>query len=445
MLNVFSLMKGFLSLYRNAFKSRPAILALQEKKLRKLLSYAYAHSAYYRRRFSEAGITADQLSTLPLTAFPTMDKHELIAHFDELVTDKALTQEALIRFDADAERENCFLGKYHVVHSSGSTGTPNYFVYDKKAWSTVILGILRGALWDMSLWNIVRLLAGRPRVLYIAATDGRYGGAMSVGDGIDGVGARQLFLDINMPIDTWIQRIKAFQPNFVIGYPSAIRILAELACENKIQLRLLRVVSCGEPLASGMRRYLEKALKAQVINFYGASESLPLGVEGYAGGGMALFDDLNVIEVVNGQMYVTCLYNTVQPLIRYHLSDCLTLKEQSGAFTRAEVILGRDEDVMWFEKEVGQRDFLHPLAVEGFCIEGLTDYQFVQTGKDAFTMLTVVEEKKQAEIQAEMLRRMRAILSQKRLDWVNFSIDFVRAIPPDQTTGKKRLILKSAA
>ena len=60
-----------------------------------------------------------------------------------------------------------YLGKYHVVHSSGSTGTPGYFVYDKAAWNSMLLGIVRGALWDMKMPQILKLLLGRPRIVYI--------------------------------------------------------------------------------------------------------------------------------------------------------------------------------------------------------------------------------------------------------------------------------------
>ena len=52
-------------------------------------------------------------------------------------------------------------------------------------------------------------------------------------------------------------------------------------------------------------------------SIYGASESLALGVETSHAEGMYLFDDLNYIEVENGAMYLTSLYNYVQPLIRY--------------------------------------------------------------------------------------------------------------------------------
>ena len=421
--------------------------SLQNGKLRKLLRFAWEHSSYYRAVFERAGITEEQLDTLPLSCFPTIDKQALLEHFDELVTVPDLKQENLREFDArEAADRKPYQGKYHVVHSSGSTGKPGYFVYDEDAWSQMLLGIIRAALWGMSMPQILGLLMKRPRIVYIAATDGRYGGAMAVGDGIDGVGAKQMYLDIKTPVAEWIRQIREFQPNIVIGYPSAVKILAQLMENGEVGLDAERVISCGEPLGTSLRTYLEKIFRTQVVNFYGSSESLALGVETNPKDGMLLFDDMNVIEVENGVMYLTCLYNYAQPLIRYRLSDRLTLKAPEGGelpFTRAVGLLGRNEDVLWFEDGRGNREFLHPLAIEGFCIEGLKDYQFRQTTKDTFEMFAETEHGASKErIRQEMLQQMREILSEKKLDFVQFYVNFVNEILPDIRTGKKPLILK---
>ena len=443
-------LKTLTDLYRlkkNVKLSADKMRSLQDRKLRKLLRYAWNHSAYYRTAFECAGITEEQLDTLPLSFFPTIDKQALLEHFDELVTVPDLKQENLREFDAgEAADRKPYQGKYHVVHSSGSTGKPGYFVYDGDAWSQMLLGIIRAALWGMSMPQILRLLMKRPRIVYIAATDGRYGGAMAVGDGIDGVGASQLYLDIKTPVTEWISQLKAFKPNIVIGYPSAIKILAQLMENGEVSLDAERVISCGEPLGTSLRTYLEKIFRTQVVNFYGSSESLALGVETNPKDGMLLFDDMNVIEVENGVMYLTCLYNYAQPLIRYRLSDRLTLKAPEGGelpFTRAVGLLGRNEDVLWFEDGRGNREFLHPLAIEGFCIEGLKDYQFRQTTKDTFEMFAETEHGASKErIRQEMLQQMREILSEKKLDFVQFYVNFVNEILPDIRTGKKPLILK---
>lgn len=431
----------------NASTSPEKLKQLQERQLRRLLKHAADHSPYYAQAFKTAGISKEQLDLIPLSALPSINKTEFLRHFDELVTDPRLNQTALRQFDEQTNpTQALFLNQYHVVHSSGSTQIPGYFVYDKQAWETMLAGILRAALWGMTSGQIIQLLQRRPRILYIAATDGRYGGAMAVGAGIEGVHARQLFLDIQTPLAQWIEQIGAFQPEMVIGYPSAIKILGELVESRQLSVSLTRIISCGEPLNPGMRRYLTQTLKAEVINFYGASESLALGVEAAEDQGMRLFDDMNIIEVENGKMFLTCLYNTVQPLIRYELSDQLTLRNEKSdrcPFTQSEIVLGRSEDLMWFTDQNGRREFLHPLAVEGFCVVGLRDYQFCQTAPDAFEMICETSQSDhQQRILYELHKQLSAILAAKHLEFVHFRIRFIPRIPTDPKTGKKRLILK---
>lgn len=437
-------------LKQNEKKTAPQLHRLQERKLRTMLTYAYAHSPYYKSVFEAAGLTAKTVKTTPLSAFPTLDKSTLLAQFDRLITVSDVTQDELRKFDAEEKADRTpYKEKYHVVHSSGSTGTPGYFLYDNAAWEQMLVGITRGALLDMSMPQILKLLAQGPRIAYIAATDGRYGGAMAVGDGIDGIGAKQIHLDIKTPLSEWVERLRIFRPNIIIGYPSAIKILAGLIDSGEVNLSVIRVISCGEPLSSGLRKFLESTLHTRVVNFYGASESLALGVENDPAEGMLLFDDMNVIEAKEDGIYLTCLYNFAQPLIRYRLSDRLTLRQPEAdsryPFTRAMGLLGRDEDLLWFKDTEGKREFLHPLALEGFCIEGLLDYQFQKTGKDSFEMLAETAENAVKErIGKEMYQRMRTILLEKRLKNVQFCVRYVGHILPDPQTGKKKLIVSGS-
>ena len=158
-------LKTLTDLYRlkkNMKLSAEKLRSLQNGKLRKLLRFAWEHSSYYRAVFERAGITEEQLDTLPLSCFPTIDKQALLEHFDELVTVPDLKQENLREFDArEAADRKPYQGKYHVVHSSGSTGKPGYFVYDEDAWSQMLLGIIRAALWGMSMPQILGLLMKR--------------------------------------------------------------------------------------------------------------------------------------------------------------------------------------------------------------------------------------------------------------------------------------------
>lgn len=216
--------------------------------------------------------------------------------------------DSLRNFDhSESKREKKYLNNYHIVHSSGSTGKPMYFVYDEDAWNQMFLGIIRAALWDMDTIEIARLLLRGPKIAYIAATDGRYGGAMAISGGIKSLKGKQLFLDIKTPLSEWVSEIETFKPNVIIGYPSAIKILADLAEKGEIQVKVLRVISCGEPLNTSLRKYFSNVFRAKIVNIYGASESLALGVEADESDEMYLFDDLNYIEVQDGEMHLTSL------------------------------------------------------------------------------------------------------------------------------------------
>lgn len=464
-----SLVGGFVAAHARAALPRRRISRLQNRMLRRLLHHAWDHSPYYRSRFAAAGISRDDLNTIALNRLPITDKREVMEHFDTLVTNPALRLDDLREFDAsNTDRAATYLGRYHVVHSSGSTGKPGYFVYDDAAWKRMLAAITRGALWNRSLPWVVRFLLKRPRVAFIAATDGRYGGVLAVGDGIDDLGLAQLQLDINMPLDQWITNINEFNPTVIIGYPSAIKILLRLAGEGHIHIHPERVVSCGEPLDPGLRAQIVDAFGCAVVNFYGASESLALGVEGDPEDGMLLFDDMNLIEVDDGQMYLTSLTNLTQPLIRYRISDRLRLVDEgesgdeNGAsrvvgsadsvgsgrarrrfpFTRARVLLSRNEDMLWFNDGRGGKEFLHPLAIEGFCVDGLLDYQFAKTGDESFAMCAERHpDSDENAIRTQVTEQMRRILHAKHLDHIAFGIEFVDRIEPDPRTGKKRLVV----
>ena len=153
-MNYLKTLKDLFVFLKNTRLPETQMKELQNRKLRALLHFAWERSAFYRRTFEKAGIRLEQLDTLPLSAFPTIDKTVLMEHFDELITVTDVKQEELRRFDVNSMTDRKpYLGKYHVVHSSGSTGKPGYFIYDEPAWNQMLLGIIRGALW-LSLIHI---------------------------------------------------------------------------------------------------------------------------------------------------------------------------------------------------------------------------------------------------------------------------------------------------
>lgn len=132
-MNTWKLLFELAQLKRNERRSPAQLKKLQQKKLRRLLVYAFHHSSYHHRAFVRAGIDEGNVRTAPLSAFPVMDKQILLQHFDEIITVPDLTQEELRRFDAETVADrSAYKGKYHVAHSSGSTGRDSFVMLAEK-------------------------------------------------------------------------------------------------------------------------------------------------------------------------------------------------------------------------------------------------------------------------------------------------------------------------
>ena len=126
------------------------------------------------------------------------------------------------------------------------------------------------------------------------------------------------------------------------------------------------------------------------------------------------------------------------------VNDDKLMKNHEGNSTRPNYFCVKmnNEDILWFSDDNGREEFLHPLAIEGFCVQGLKDYQFRKTSRDSFEMY--VETMKNADedkIRAELTGQMRQILESKGLGYVKFYMIFVEKIQPLPGTGKKPLIL----
>lgn len=293
----------------------------------------------------------------------------------------------------------------------------------------------------MNKQQLINFINRKPKVLYLASIGGRYGGMMGVSQALTTIGAEALYLDVNLPLKELIQKVCKFNPEAIIGYPTAIKILTEGLKAESHHLNLLRIVTAGEPLSRNLREYFEKEYQIPIINYYGASESLALGVEVGNEDGMYLFDDLNIIERKDNKILLTNLYNYTQPLIRYELTDELTFKHNDlSIFTTSKVLQSRSEDVMWF-KNAENYEFLHPLSVEGFQILGLIDYQFIQTSQKSFTLKLEVDSlNSRRRIQDEISAQLFKILAKNNLAFVSVKIKFGQ-ITPEKYSGKKRLIV----
>ena len=431
-------------------KSRAYVLELQEKRLRGLLKYAFAKSPFYKEYYSDHGLTARQLETVPLSALPPVDRKMFRENFNRIVTDKRISSEGITAFmEKEALSDKNYLNRYHIVHSSGSSGKPTYYVYDEIAWMHLFTSHFQAHRHDIKPGELRYFLKNRVRMLYLAATGGRFAGAVVARYAGKNPFFRVKLLDVNTPLPEWALLLKNFNPNIISGYPSAIKILCTLVKKQNIPLDVRRIVTAGEPVSQTTRQYIEDTLQCLLTNIYGASESLVMGFELPGTSCMQLRDDLNCFEIEKDCTYITPLYNYIQPLIRYRMSDILVKKEtgnEMSVFTQVEKVLGREEEMMWFVNEEGNEDFLHPLIIDDLNIAGLLHYQFIQESRNQFIIRIVTEKQADPEFIEKRIRElMTPILAQKKLSNLVYEITRADSVFISPRTGKSNLVIKEPA
>lgn len=427
--------------------SHEELIERQARSFRDLLFHAWDNTSFYPRFYQDHGIDRSQLDTISITELPPLDKQTYIDEFDALTTDEALTRSALDSFIESHERRERYQGEYTIVHSSGTTGEPTYFVYDRDAWRTVLAGALRAVRGELGYRAVASGFIGGFRVLYVAATEGRFAGVMAVNQATERLRYESYLLDVNEPLADWVDEVTSFDPNVIIGYPSAIKLLCDQLEDAQFDKEFIRVITGGEPLSNDLRSYIESCLETEVFNIYGASESIILGVERGAFDGMFLFDDLVLVEPQETETYITPLYNRSQPLIRYVLDDTLEPTQRDPVeplpFTKVRAVVGRSEELLWFERPDGSADFLHPLILDDIQAPGLIRIQFVKRSPTHLELRLECESDEDSHrIRDSVSHQFDRILQGKELDHLTYAFTEIAEIPINPDTGKAPLVVR---
>jgi len=199
-----------------------------------------------------------------------------------------------------------------------------------------------------------------------------------------------------LPLNEIVHRLNTLPPVILSGYPSMLAVLAREAIAGRLRIAPRMVGSSGEPLLPEMRSAMEEAWRCPILNAWGASEGVFAGACGQ-GRGMHLSEDVAIFELVDkdgnpvtpgvrsAKMYITNLYNHVQPLIRYELTDEVTLIDEpcpcACAMRRIDDVEGRSDDVFVYAGGT----MVHPLVFRSRLgsERNIVDYQVKQTATGA--------------------------------------------------------------
>jgi len=299
----------------------------QRERLRALVEHAIAHSPYYRKVVGRIGADAFDLHRLPV-----LTKSTLTAEFDSIVTDPNLRLADAERHIAGERAVEPLHGRYRVVASSGTTGQRGIVVYDPSAWDVAVAGVLR-ALATQGLSVETRVVGiGAPTPLHMT---NRLFAELRAGRG------DAPRLAVTTPLSEVVEALNAYRPEAVITYPSFIRRLAEEQEAGRLRIAPRMFSSCAEALTQDVRDLARRTWDAVVLNVYATTETNLMAIECPWASGLHVAEDLLVVEVVDQdnrpvpdgtpgcKVLATNLFNRALPLIRYEISDIVTVAECS--------------------------------------------------------------------------------------------------------------------
>ena len=366
------------------------------KRLRELVAIAKERSPWHRERLRD--VDEHTLDEDVLRELPMMGKAQMMENFDRIVTDPRVTLAAANAHIANLQTDDYFCGDLHAVASGGSSGVRGVFVWDWEGWTSVRLVALRQQLAD-------RLsdpeLASKPPVAMVVTANNatHFTTASAETFATDAVPIHHV--PIGLPLAEIVAALNEADGDGLATYPSMLAALVGEARVGRLRIRPRRIVTMAEPLFNEIREAAEQMWEAPVANMWGTSEAGVVGIGCFRGPGMHLADDLLVLEAVDSndrpvppgalsaKVFVTNLANTLQPLIRYEITDQVVMLDEpcpcGSAHRLVADIQGRLDDEFTYNGSI--RVHPHVFRSALVCQPGLIEYQVHQTAHGADILL----------------------------------------------------------
>jgi phenylacetate-CoA ligase len=403
---------------------RERLERFQRERLERLTAYAAARSPFWRERLPREG-------PLELERLPVLTKAELMERFDDAVTDRRLRLDELLRHLGEIDDDALYLGEHRVMTSSGSSGRKAVFVYDRAAWSGIVSMFMRRSEWTDTAPRVPRLklaMIGGGSPTHMTRR-----GAQTMDIGVH----RLCALSVTQPLPELVERLNAFGPQALYGYPSIVALLAAEQLAGRLRIEPDSVFTSSEPLSSTVRERIERAFGVRPYDFYATTEGL-YGHE-CREGCMHLFDDMCIAENVDtdyrpvppgevgSRLLVTNLFNLTQPLIRFEVTDLVAVEPEpcpcGRSLMRLRSLEGRAEDVL----RMGGVD-VHPLQFALVTADpDVREFQVVQQADGALRIRVALRDGA-AEAPARLRARVGARLEELGVPRPSVEVETVEAL-----------------
>jgi phenylacetate-CoA ligase len=311
----------------------------QLRRLRDLLGAILPTNAFYQEKLAACSTPPDDWSEF--ASWPTTSKQELVGNDSPFA--------ANLTFDVDRYR--------HFHRTSGTTGKPLAVLDTAEDWR-----------WWINAWQFVldaAELEEHDRAV-MAFSYGPFIGFWSAHDAAVARGAL-VVPSGGMSSVARLDLIQSVQATVVFCTPSYALHLADVAADQQVQLSkssVSRLIVAGEPggSAPAIRRRIEDAWGARVVDHSGATEIGPWGYSDATGQGLHVNEFDFYPEFINwktglpaqdgelAELVLTTLGRTGCPVIRYRTGDLVRPTRNHPGPNRFALlqggVLGRVDDMM---------------------------------------------------------------------------------------------------
>jgi phenylacetate-coenzyme A ligase PaaK-like adenylate-forming protein len=362
--------------------SAEQIATHQRDALRSLLTHARAHSTFHAARL--AGIEPDRFELSDLASLPVMTKADTMADLDDILTDPRLSA-GLVRetLAASGMAPRPLFDEFLCMAFGGSSGRRGYFVYDVDSLADLLATLMRS--------TVARMPDGLPTsgltIAMVGASSPVHGTGL-ISHLLDRGPVRFVPVPATLGLDELVERLNRLRAPLVYAYPSMLALLAREQRTGRLAINPTALTAHSETLLPEHRAAIAAAFDAPILNVYGSSEGL-FGGSGPNEAILTFASDMCIVELVDthnrpvpmgtpsAKVLVTNLYNRVQPLIRYELTDSFVRQPDlaSQGHLRATVV-GRAPALLHYRAVD-----VHPAVISNVLIRipEILDYQVQQT------------------------------------------------------------------
>jgi putative adenylate-forming enzyme len=346
--------------------TRQRLLKHQQHELATLRAFAARRSPFYQQWHRG-------LESAPLTELPVLTKATMMDHFDEIVKDRGLHLAELQTYLERLHGNEPFAGKYWVSATSGSSGRKSIIPSDAHEWAMTIASYGRA-----NEWSGIHASPLHPVRMAVVSSTTAWHQSSRVAATVASPFIHSERMDAAAPLPETVARLNQLRPDILIGYASMIRTLADEQIDGRLRITPSAVNSASEVLTDETRAMVTRAWGVAPFNVYAATE--PGGIAGECAQhrGMHLFEDLVIPEVVDDKyrpvppgdsgdrLLVTVLFGRTLPLIRYEMTDRVTLATtpcpDNLPFRLLESIEGRTDDIVVLPAAQGGSIRIHPVV-----------------------------------------------------------------------------------